>query len=1012
MQEHSTLCRQFISQIESQKDQHTELLQKLLNQVSQIEANFNLELPKIIKQQVFDFIDHISFFNQDISQGVLNKSSERDVQANTDHESNSKYLKMNAELIMKLASNKSNFCSDQFLNELNQILQKLDPLLQQFNTNQVHMENKEAINFEKLSEQKLNLIEDYVKHSILLATEQSYQNEVKDSLEIKQMNSIINSKMNFLSNEFKLQFECFLIDVKPFIKQTNFSKIYSDKNAFEFFRNLEGESITDMIEASTFKQNFGLIATKLNNGQINCFINKKENGEYEIQKQNDTNWVNCISSMNLQKDLKYIFRIQVENINEANNFMIGLTKYSKSDQNYGCSEYLSSHFVFLNNFIVKSGQSNTSNYGNYGIDKKLKGENFEISKENMIEMRVCLKDQILEVVDYPNYQYKLALENQCQEKLTKNDDLRFYLGLRHNRNKIILKEAQILFSASSVNLSSALFYPFSKQKINLEADTNIISKWPPVNNCNIIQDLIKFTSSQSQCDYIKQITDFFNQFKEEIAAKVDIIQKKMINQALEYPIDNQSIIKKYQEISKVHQLKQLLSNQETSNMQEYSTLCRQFISQIESQKNQNTELLQKLLNQVSQIEANFNLELPKMIKQQVFDFIDHISFFKSNISQGALNKSSERDVQANIDHESNSKYLKMNAELIMKLASNKSNFCSDQFLNELNQILQKLDPLLQQFNTNQVHMENKEAINFEKISEQKLNLIEDYVKHSILLATEQSYQNEVKDSLEIKQMNSIINSKMNFLSNEFTQQFECFLIDVKPFLKQINFSKIYSDKNAFEYFRNLAGESIRDMIEASTFKQNFGLIATKLNNGQINCLINKKENGEYEIQKQNVDSWVNCISSMNLQKDLKYIFRIQVENINERNSFMIGLTKYSNSDQKYGYEEYLSSHFAFLKNFIVKSGQNDSYSNFGIDKKLKGENFEISKENMIEMRVCLKDQILEVVDYPNYQYKVALENKYQEKLTKNDDLRFYLGLRDKGNKIILKEAQIVKEFRN
>ncbi|KAL4511484.1 hypothetical protein ABPG73_008562 [Tetrahymena malaccensis] len=371
-----------------------------------------------------------------------------------------------------------------------------------------------------------------------------------------------------------------------------------------------------------------------------------------------------------------------------------------------------------------------------------------------------------------------------------------------------------------------------------EADTNIIPKWPPVNNYNIIQDLIKFTSSQSQCDYIKQITDFFNQFKEEIAAKVDIIQKKMINQALEYPIDNQSIIKKYQEISKVHQLKQLLSNQETSNMQEHSTLCRQFISQIESQKDQNTELLQKLLNQVSQIEANFNLELPKMIKQQVFDFIDHISFFKSDISQGALNKSSERDVQANIDHESNSKYLKLNAELIMKLVSNKSNFCSDQFLNELNQILQKLDPLLKQFNTNQVHMENKEAINFEKISEQKLNLIEDYVKHSILLATEQSYQNEVKDSLEIKQMNSIINSKMNFLSNQFSLQFEHFLIDIKPFLK------------------NLVGENKRDMIEEITFKQNFGLIATNKNNGQINCLINKKENGEYEIQKQNVYGWV------------------------------------------------------------------------------------------------------------------------------------------------------------
>ncbi|KAL4511474.1 hypothetical protein ABPG73_008552 [Tetrahymena malaccensis] len=545
-----------------------------------------------------------------------------------------------------------------------------------------------------------------------------------------------------------------------------------------------------------------------------------------------------------------------------------------------------------------------------------------------------------------------------------------------------------------------------------EADTNIIPKWPPVNDYHIIQDLIKLTSNQSQCDYIKKITDFFNQFKEEILAKIDIIQKKMINETLKYPIDNQQIIKKYQEISKIQQFKSLLINQEKSSILEHSTICREFISSIESQKSQNTQLLQNLLNQASQFEANFNLNFPNIIKQQIFAFIDHISFFNQDISQEVLSKNSERDLQVNVDNQNNSTSLKMNAQLIMKLASNKSNFCSDQFLQELNKILQNLDPLLQQFNTSLVNKENKEAIDFSKISEQKLNLIEDYVKHSILLSTDQSYQNQVKDSLELKQMNSIINSKMNFLSDQFRLQFENFLVDVKPFLRQINFSNTLIDKNKFDFFRNLVGESIRDIFEEINFKQNFELIATNLKNGKINCLINKKENGEYEIQKQNCDDQMNCISNMNLQKDLKYIFRIQVENINEKNDFMIGLTKYSNSDQNYGYNEHLSSHFIFLNNFIVKSGHNNNWGNYGIDKKLKGENFEISKENMIEMRVCLKDQILEVVDYPNYNYKLALENEYQEKLTKNDDLRFYLGLYYKGNKIILKEAQIVKEFRN
>ncbi|KAL4508930.1 hypothetical protein ABPG73_006316 [Tetrahymena malaccensis] len=544
-----------------------------------------------------------------------------------------------------------------------------------------------------------------------------------------------------------------------------------------------------------------------------------------------------------------------------------------------------------------------------------------------------------------------------------------------------------------------------------EADTNIIPKWPPVNNLQVIQDLINFTASQSQVDYIKQITDFFSQFKQEIADKVDFIQKKMINQILEYPIDNQQVIKRYQEISKVQQLKQLLSNQETSNTQEYSTLCREFISQIESQKDQNTELLQKLLTQATQFEAKFNFSLPNMVKQQVFAFIDNISFFNQDISQITLNKRNERYIQTNTDNENNSKNLKMNADLIMKLVSNKSNFCSEQFLNQLNQILKKFDPLLQQFNTCQVNIENKDAINFSKISEYKLNLIEDYVKHSIYLEKKQSYQNKVKDSLEIKQMNQIINSKMNFLNNQFTQQIEKFLIDVKPFLKQINFSNIFTDQSKFDMFKNLTDERITN-LESSNFQQNFELIVTRLNNGQRNCLINKQQNGEYEIQKYNCNDWVNCISNTDLLKDLKYVFRIQVEDISERNSFLIGLIKQQKSDKDPGFNQHLSSNFICLNNQLVKSGHNNNFRDFGIDKKIKGENFQISKESLIEMRVCLKDQILEVVDYPNYNYKLALESQYLEELTKNDDLRFYIGLNHNGNKIILKKVEIVNEFKN
>ncbi|EAR80782.1 zinc carboxypeptidase family protein (macronuclear) [Tetrahymena thermophila SB210] len=191
---------------------------------------------------------------------------------------------------------------------------------------------------------------------------------------------------------------------------------------------------------------------------------------------------------------------------------------------------------------------------------------------------------------------------------------------------------------------------------------------------------------------------------------------------------------------------------------------------MESQKDKNTELLQSLLTQANQLKTNFNMEYPQIIKQQLFTFIDNISFFNLGIPEvsSTNHNFTGNHQETNIINQSNFGDLKLTSDLIMKLVSNKSNFCSDQFLNKLSEILQRINPLLKQFTFNTaVFKENKEQIDFSKISEEKINLIEEYVKHSIALSRgEQQYEQEVKDSLEIKQMTQIVDSKMSFLKSK------------------------------------------------------------------------------------------------------------------------------------------------------------------------------------------------------------------------------------------------------
>ncbi|EWS73560.1 zinc carboxypeptidase family protein (macronuclear) [Tetrahymena thermophila SB210] len=538
-----------------------------------------------------------------------------------------------------------------------------------------------------------------------------------------------------------------------------------------------------------------------------------------------------------------------------------------------------------------------------------------------------------------------------------------------------------------------------------EAETNIIPKWPPVNNYKIIQDLIDLTSKESELNYEKQIIDFFNEFKEQLLAKIDIIQKKMINETHKYPIDNHQIIKKYQEISNILQFKQLLMNEQGRNLEEHSTLCRQFIQQIESQKDTNTKLLQSLLTQSNQLQKSFNLEYPTIIKQQLFTLIDSISFFNQDISQISLNQSNQDSQQSNINSQNSNK---ITADLIMKLISNKSNFCSDQFINELNLSLQKLNPLLQQLKFNNIFQQNKEPIEFSKLSEEKLNLIEEYVKHSIQLRSDQQYENSTKNMLELKQINEIMNSKMNFLNQEFIQKFEKWTVEMHPFLKQINFQNCIQDQNKFDLLKNLQDNRINELMmfaQKGLFYLNLNMVGTEYEQNAF--VVTKNINNKYIITKINSNSWACCISSLDLQKDLKYVFRIQLEKINEGNEFVVGLMRNSISKNRGGWEDYLSCELKNQSEYLKIS------YNQGINNILKGvSQFQAKKDGILEIRVCLKDQLLELTDYPNYEYKIGLEDKHKSKLEQYEDLRFYLGFQQSDIQISIKDAKIVNQFKD
>ncbi|KAL4512933.1 hypothetical protein ABPG72_017618 [Tetrahymena utriculariae] len=145
----------------------------------------------MIKEQILSFIDKINFFNDDIlSTQNLNHGNRSESQKETNFSTK----------ILSLISNKSNFCSAEFLNQIKLQLEKLNPLFEDIPTQNMFIQGKKPIEFQQLTEQKMNEINEHVKHLIQLQKNVNYQTEMQSSQFIKDIQKII-SNQNYILTE-------------------------------------------------------------------------------------------------------------------------------------------------------------------------------------------------------------------------------------------------------------------------------------------------------------------------------------------------------------------------------------------------------------------------------------------------------------------------------------------------------------------------------------------------------------------------------------------------------------------------------------------------------------------------------------------------------------------------------------------------------------------------------------------------------------------------------------------
>ncbi|EAR83530.2 zinc carboxypeptidase family protein (macronuclear) [Tetrahymena thermophila SB210] len=446
-----------------------------------------------------------------------------------------------------------------------------------------------------------------------------------------------------------------------------------------------------------------------------------------------------------------------------------------------------------------------------------------------------------------------------------------------------------------------------------EGNQKILSKWPPLNNDKILQSLINESKDQDiQSSLIQQINSFFDQLIQDFLFQVDQCKKRMINYSLKQYKDSY-ILEKYQEISKILDLRNTLLEDKTDVHQKQAK-CKQIIKQMIEAKDQNTKVISQLLNQHIDAKNQINYDYPSIIKKSILNLVDQINFFcQQDCKQSKNHDYSDTKIQ--IEQQN------IFVDQIVSLISTKSNFCSDKFTQKFKIILNQIHPLLDQLNNIELFQPNKKPIDFQLLRDYDLDII----------------RNQVFD-LEKKQLN---------------QQPITF--------NQTNFN---NDKQIISITKN---QSIS--IKATT-------------------------DSNYPGQ---------CVSNIILDKEQKYIFRFKILCNVDRTYFDIGMVRDTEKDRD-GFIDCLTYSLLYSNGQVSKS----PFSS--LSKPVKGKDLIVKTDSQqIEVRVSLQDKIFEIVNYPNYDCKLQIDDYYKKNLNYHN-LRLFIQTKSKSLEIILADVFNIDSF--
>ncbi|KAL4478491.1 hypothetical protein ABPG74_006726 [Tetrahymena malaccensis] len=326
-----------------------------------------------------------------------------------------------------------------------------------------------------------------------------------------------------------------------------------------------------------------------------------------------------------------------------------------------------------------------------------------------------------------------------------------------------------------------------------ENEKTVFKNWPVFGQSQLYEKLkLIFEEDYSIEGLQTQISSFFLNLRKQIEHKINQKEEQMLTQAKKFQIFNQQVIYHYNKIAEKEQLKNIIVNHKDDFGKQYE-LFREIFIKISTNQQKYQEELNEKINFYETQKSMINFETAQQINQNIQQLLDSIDMFViKNLEDLTISTQSDQREQFEANLHEMDKRDMSTSQLIVKLMSNKLNYCSKELLDKLQEIILTFSKAIDRMDVKTLVNDDLFKLDFEKMDESKFNIVKCITEN---LSQQNRFQDD--ETHEKKQkIIKLISNKFNYCSENFIKDISQIFDIIEPLLDTLDFSNYLQNEKS------------------------------------------------------------------------------------------------------------------------------------------------------------------------------------------------------------------------